>query len=460
MTLPAQEETMGTIRLVSRLGALALALALAACGGGARAPASALAPQAAPVATPQEAAELLLDFAQQQFPQFFPGHPQSQSALAFQYRYYPQTGIYLGVAIRSDPAFVLNGVYLKGGPFGEGITYVAPLTTFVMPPGWTNAGGGSGLPASCGGTLAASGPLSGPTSSLAPPAPAAQSWRMVGMALGSGNVSSSDPNRLMPDVVQAADGLWRMYYGQARADGGWDIMVAESADARSFTPTGIALAGTTAPLDPEFLLRGTSVLRLPDGRWRMYYQASPYFPEGPGASGPPPYFQIMSAVSSDGLHFEREGVRISHRYFDPNALLIGAAHGRVLRLADGSYVAYVSGAGLNHILGVYRLVSADGLSFSAPVMVGPGHDPYVVRAADGAYLMYADTTTGAGFNASELRASSDGLEWSAASRATFYTAAGTQVTQGPDVGGVVLPDGTLRLYTNCNRGIAWYERTQ
>lgn len=292
---------------------------------------------------------------------------------------------------------------------------------------------------------------------VAPETPFAEVWTQRGMSIGSGTVpppgqpeSAMEPNRLMPEVVQVSATLWRMYYGQRRlADEGWDMMYAESADAQTFVPKGIALAGTSNPLDPEYLIRGASMVRLPDGRWRMYYQATPWFSEG-GAPGvqptTQPSFQIMSAVSTDGVSFVREGVRL------------GGAHGRILKLDDGRYVAYTS---LPE--GIVQTVSTDGLNFTSAKRITSGHDPFVVRTVSGSYLMYVDTTEGPCpciVGTVELRASNDGLVWSAPSNVTFLLSTGQPYGSGPDVGGIVMPDGALRLYTNYARGFAWYERTQ
>jgi hypothetical protein len=121
---------------------LTLASMLAACGGGAEspvAPAAALAmlrAQALAVpgaVTPEEAARQLMDFGESMFPEYFPGHKTTQSLSPFVYRYYAETGIYLGVVVTAGTQYELNGVYVMGGAFGNAPLYVGPLARFITP---------------------------------------------------------------------------------------------------------------------------------------------------------------------------------------------------------------------------------------------------------------------------------------------------------------------------------------
>lgn len=125
------------------------ALVLAACGGGAdRTPEPSVAAQAAEVlrtaaaapaparrhvlaaagsgsVDPTDAANQLMDYAQTYYPDFFPGHPVTASALGYTYRYYEATGIYLGVRD--------GQVYVLGGSFGTEVQAVGALTQFITP---------------------------------------------------------------------------------------------------------------------------------------------------------------------------------------------------------------------------------------------------------------------------------------------------------------------------------------
>lgn len=80
---------------------------------------------------PADRARQLLDFGQRVYPQYFPGQPATQSLPPFLYRYYASTGVYLGVVVQSDANYVLDGVYVMGGPFGAQPVYVGKLTDFI-----------------------------------------------------------------------------------------------------------------------------------------------------------------------------------------------------------------------------------------------------------------------------------------------------------------------------------------
>lgn len=80
-----------------------------------------------------DAASQLLDFGQRQYPQLFPGTAANQSWGPFIYRHYPSRGHYLGVAVRSDSRYTLNGVYVVGGDFGPEPRYVGRLSDFIVP---------------------------------------------------------------------------------------------------------------------------------------------------------------------------------------------------------------------------------------------------------------------------------------------------------------------------------------
>jgi hypothetical protein len=287
-------------------------------------------------------------------------------------------------------------------------------------------------------------------------------WSQFAVAFAE-SLPSSIGGIIMPEVVALPNGTYRMYFGAQRAsDGGMDIWYADSPDAITFTIGGVVLSGTTDPCDPEFTVTGASLVHLPDGRWRVYYQARPAGPPNLPAC-PKSQFQTYSAISTDGLTFTREGVRIAQR--DPSLPFEAAAHTRVLLLDDGTFAAYVSAAG--PVTGLFLLTSGDGLNFGSPqLLLGPaGHDPYVVKIS-GRYILYVDVWSPNSQQPASPTAliltSSDGLNWSVESTATFLDLHGTVSPFPPngDIGGVVLPDGTLRLFSDTGPGnFAVYERS-
>lgn len=123
---------MGTVKDVGvRLGAAGLLmLALAGCGGSGDEHAAAFTAQPASdagtrrqalattttTATPRPVGTTaLLDWAERNFPQHFPGHQDDQSVSPYTYRYYPETGNYVGVA--NGRAMILGPV--SGGALAD-----------------------------------------------------------------------------------------------------------------------------------------------------------------------------------------------------------------------------------------------------------------------------------------------------------------------------------------------------
>lgn len=86
-------------------------------------------------ASPASAVEQLLDFAQTSLPAYFPSNQTSQLFQRFRFRFYPETGIYLGVAtdVSLSDNLVESGVYVMGGAFGSTPSYQGRLSSFVAP---------------------------------------------------------------------------------------------------------------------------------------------------------------------------------------------------------------------------------------------------------------------------------------------------------------------------------------
>ncbi|MGZ5195007.1 MAG: hypothetical protein ACXWJM_07440, partial [Ramlibacter sp.] len=143
------------MRVVSGALALVAASLLAGCGGGDEGVAAQPAARAAVNVTPEEGARQLMDFGENVYPQYFPGHETTQSLAPFAFRYYAATGVYLGVVVTSGTQYPVGGVYVMGGAFGSAprlvgqqnafITLVDPSTEIVDSFGQIVAGGSDGV---------------------------------------------------------------------------------------------------------------------------------------------------------------------------------------------------------------------------------------------------------------------------------------------------------------------------
>ena len=227
---------------------------------------------------------------------------------------------------------------------------------------------------------------------------------------------------LTPNVVCLGRGGFRMYYtglgpGRAVKDSAGYILSAFSSDGMAWQKE----PGVRVDVhEPDAMLRVLcpDVIPLPDGRWRMYYEARTH--DRPSS--------ILSAVSEDGLDWHREGgIRMSNpqwSYGTPRCLYLESVAGES-KLRYRLYFHHYSHpfrAGLdaqNHIISA---VSNDGINFK----IEPGvriaqenaerdshavYAPEVIRVANGTYRMYYSgwgaEIAGGIFSAT----SPDGLVW-------------------------------------------------
>lgn len=89
------------------------------------------APRRVAAVTPEQAVDQLLDFAEAQFPQFFPGSQATRSSEPFRFRHYPQTGVYIGVAVTPGMGYEQDGLYVMGGAFGPSPVYIGQLAALL-----------------------------------------------------------------------------------------------------------------------------------------------------------------------------------------------------------------------------------------------------------------------------------------------------------------------------------------
>jgi mannan endo-1,4-beta-mannosidase len=73
----------------------------------------------------------LMRFAEICFPTLFPAGSQTASFAPFRYRYYPSTGVYLGLVTESVPGFTVDDVYVMGGAMGDTQQRVGKATDFI-----------------------------------------------------------------------------------------------------------------------------------------------------------------------------------------------------------------------------------------------------------------------------------------------------------------------------------------
>jgi predicted GH43/DUF377 family glycosyl hydrolase len=257
---------------------------------------------------------------------------------------------------------------------------------------------------------------------------------------------------LTPNVVRLAQGGYRLYYMGRSACSPGQILSAVSDDGEIWVKEASARIDNSASVTARRALC-PDVILLPDGKWRMYFEAWPQTGES----------VIASALSSDGLNFTLEpGARFATS---------GIQHGapRCLPLPDGRWRLYfhhypqpmqIGLSAGNHIVSA---ISEDGLNFilEPGVRVAQTHPvwetyavyaPEVLRLANGTYRMYYgawnnDKNRGRIFAAH----SADGLLWHKADGVIIDCGGERDFVFSSEPCLMQLPDGRFRiLYEACD----------
>ena len=179
----------------------------------------------------------------------------------------------------------------------------------------------------------------------------------------------------VPFVHGLKEGKVRLYYCNSKG-----ILSAISNDGLIFVKEqGVRISPGTGF---EFIVCDPTIVDLPDGKMRMYYKGANSQNPGPGQS----IHKIYSAISSDGLTFQKEGLRIDSETNGDNGW---ASVPDAITLPDGRVrIYYVTASGMQH--GIGSAVSSDGLDFvkEPGIRVPNLVDPALVRIND-KYIIFA-----------------------------------------------------------------------
>ena len=204
-----------------------------------------------------------------------------------------------------------------------------------------------------------------------PTEPAAKAWSFSWEKDSGSRVVDGS----VPFVHILEDGKVRLYYCNSKG-----ILSAVSKDGLTFTKEqGVRISPGTGF---ESNVCDPTMVDLPDGKMRMYYKGANSQAPGPGQS----IHKIYSAVSSDGLTFQKEGLRIDSETSGDKGW---ASVPDAITLPDGRVrIYYVTAAEMQH--GTGSAISSDGLNFvkEPGIRVENLVDPALVKIGD-KYLLFA-----------------------------------------------------------------------
>lgn len=281
-----------------------------------------------------------------------------------------------------------------------------------------------------------------------------ETYKFKGLCVGTGVSSDGSNSYAMPFVMQIPGG-YRMYY---TADNGsfqnlrTCVRYAESPDGYAWTVKGTCIWGATDTAARNYIMGGSSVVKLPDGRYRMYYRTCPKY-----VHNALPKYQIWSAISTDGgVTFTNEGVCIDIQTYNPNAQFVLAGHGFAYKATNGKYCYIFSGnpvSNPNSPSDLWLATSTDGLNWgNYTKLYDDFHDPTVIYK-DGKYILYGGYLHF--YNARAV--STDGLTWPAAMDSIGWVNANNapmnMTTYGiGDLGACVSWDNDILMYSNFLNG--------
>ncbi|MBI4152699.1 hypothetical protein HY495_03240 [Candidatus Woesearchaeota archaeon] len=179
----------------------------------------------------------------------------------------------------------------------------------------------------------------------------------------------------VPFVQKLKDGRTRLYYCNNQG-----ILSAISKDGLAFTKEqGVRIS---PGMGFELQVCDPTIVDLPNGKIRMYYKGANSLAGGPGQS----IHKIYSAVSTDGLTFQKEGLRIDSETSGDNGW---ASVPDAIILPDGRVrMYYVTAAEIEH--GIGSAISSDGLNFvkEPGIRIKNLVDPALVKMGD-KFLLFA-----------------------------------------------------------------------
>lgn len=253
----------------------------------------------------------------------------------------------------------------------------------------------------------------------------------------------------MPEVILIG-ATYFLYYNTKYNGNESAISYATSTDLLNWTIQDTIMTGSLISTDSDYILGGPRIIQLSGGNYRMFYRTAANY-----ITPAEPQYHIQSAISSDGINFIKEGIRIPIEPFTPGSYFTHVGHSEFYFDQGGNLSALLTAKDttMNSMQPdrIYTAVSFDeGITWGSFVPLYEScHDPVVIIDSSNLYHAYF-TYLNEGFRTVE---SLNGVIWPTQPDTLFLiqgtdTLTETGAPKIADLGAAVAPDGTIYIYSN------------
>ena len=253
----------------------------------------------------------------------------------------------------------------------------------------------------------------------------------------------------VPEIIKLGT-TYYLYYTHKYTTTLSAISYATSTDLVNWTVVDTIFTGSPITTNPEYVFGGARVIKLSSGNYRMFYRCAEEY-----TLPAEPKYHIRSAISSDGINFTKEGIRIPIEAFTPGSYFTHVGHSEFYHDQGGNVVALLTAKDTTMTAmepdRIYSAISFDeGITWGTFVPLYTGcHDPVVVIDSTGLYHAFFS------FYDSGFRTvtSANGAIWPSTPDTLYLMQSGSALTESSypkiaDLGAAVANDGSIIIYSN------------
>jgi len=280
-----------------------------------------------------------------------------------------------------------------------------------------------------------------------------QTWNKQGFSIGqNATPSSANCNEAFMADVHRIGGQYIMYYSSKTDSGISAISYATSPDLLTWTVQDTILSGSADTNNREYVVGGPRLVKTNTGQYRLFYRCTQKH-----SGTQEPQYHIRSSISSNGISFVKEGVRIEIKAYQANSYFSHVGHSAFYVDQSGNFSALLTARDTTMAPGpdkIFQSVSFDqGLSWSNfTPLYADCHDPVVITDSLGLYHVYFTH-----LDEFETASSTNGVVWPATPDTLKMMDGPIQLTEGTlpqiaDLGATVDTNGTIYLFSNYHTG--------